>query len=358
MFLVERIDLPRADRQRVQTQNALLGFAFGDAYGYAVERSLDPMTGVASARVTDATQLMLTSCEGLIRGQLRLKAGKQPVLASMLDAALTRWGAVQPGVTVMGARTSSGVALAWLHREKLLRRNRRHGKATVAALVGAGPGQPSKGNGALSRVMVLGLLDNFDPADAREVAALTHAHDTAMYAAQAAVAIGQHMRTGGQHLKAAAASVAAELSAIGQPQAHVVASRIGEALNAQVTGRQFAAPPYLADGALAIAIHAAAGTREITDALATATVGRGRDAPVIGALTGFYTALEVSGQSPGYGVITIGEPTRDGLQMFPGAWLERLEGRALVERVAADGYRNFIPGYVPTADDAMRYPHV
>jgi ADP-ribosylglycohydrolase len=55
------------DERRVRERAiaALIGFVAGDAYGAAVEHGLQPFSSREASRVTDATQLMLATGEGL-----------------------------------------------------------------------------------------------------------------------------------------------------------------------------------------------------------------------------------------------------------------------------------------------------
>jgi ADP-ribosylglycohydrolase len=182
---------------RSRIRGSLLGGAVGDALGAAVARqSLEAMrqhSGPARLRqpepvpgaVTDETQLMLFTAEGLVM------AGRDPTLAGRSGAvrsvhrAYLRWLKTQGEHS--GHPTFERTSEGWLLPRPELHSRCAPDATFLVALRGRRMGrveQPlnsSKGGRGLARMAVVGLARSIDDpfAAAREIAGLTHGHPSA-----------------------------------------------------------------------------------------------------------------------------------------------------------------------------------
>lgn len=181
----------------------LLGGAIGDALGAPIEfMSLseiqqkygkgmiqDLETGSwGRGAVTDDTQMMLFTLEGLIRGYMRYFDRGFADLCTVLHHAYQRW------LVTQGVKTDLDlpryVFSGWLLENRELYNSRAPGNTCITALINAtGPGRHdnrlnnSKGCGGIMRVAPVGLmmLDAFS--EGVTSAAITHCHPTGYLAA-------------------------------------------------------------------------------------------------------------------------------------------------------------------------------
>jgi ADP-ribosylglycohydrolase len=177
-------------RWRHRAVAALLGFAVGDAYGVAVGRSEQPFGGT-DAEVSDATQMMLACCEGMLRTFVRARVGhKNPALQDMIWHAVARWGAEQGDMELSADARGAATQPAWLSEQPIMRVRNRHGSAAAKALAHGPRTTSSAGSAALYRVAPLSLcIVPFDLSAVRSVVALTHDAPDATLAAVACTAL-------------------------------------------------------------------------------------------------------------------------------------------------------------------------
>jgi hypothetical protein len=357
----ERLELQLPRRHR--TVAALLGFAVGDAYGVAVGRGEEPFSG-PRAEVSDATQTMLACCEGLLRCFVRAHVGlKQPTPEGMVWPALRRWAAAQGDMDLsFDAYEESGFHRpAWLSEQPVMRVRNRHGSALAKALA-SGPGKTgSAGSAALFRVAPVSLLAApGDPEDAvRSVVALTHDAPGALLAA---VALHRIIRetfmseSSERSLHERIVFVAEGL------KADLIGLELGTALSQAIATDPFSPPKsmpaHTAQGTLVRAVRAAAHPESLPVVLANVTAGRTHDVTSLGAITGLLASLELAREVKPNGVAVHEYAFGSGTQLVPPDWLERLVGREVVERMAADLRKIAVspwPVHVD-ADIVTRYP--
>jgi ADP-ribosylglycohydrolase len=327
---------------RSRVAGCFLGGALGDALGAPIEFS--PLaeirerhgdagiTGLAPYRgglglVTDDTQLTLFTAEGLITAALA-DADSPEQVARYMHLSYQRWLATQQ------SSRPSRPPQSWLAGQEWLYDRRAPGNACLSGLSSgvmgtlAAPANPgSKGCGAVMRSAPFGLqLGKKSPEVFREAVAgavLTHGHPSGYLAAGAfavivrALADGAGLAEGladalvflrgwpGHEETTAALTAARDAAAVGQPGPEAV-QRLGEG--------------WVAEEALAIAVYAA---------LAFPGTGQARDALLL--------AVNHSGDSDSTGSICgnlVG--AWHGREALPEDWLTAVEGRAVIEQLAAD----------------------
>ena len=339
---------PGLDRFR----GCLLGGAIGDALGYpiefitteAIERAHGrdapaslSFAGGAPARISDDTQMTLFTAEGLIRATRRERAGHGRDPNTVTALALLRWYRTQGGQPI-----ERGDEPGWLVAEPALHARRAPGNTCMAALHALGaarvlalptvetPPNDSKGCGAVMRVAPCGLVAATRALAyelARDNGVITHGHPSGyLSAAYLAAAIWDLAR--GASLP----------EAMGHADALLAPEPDGDEMRACVAqARQLAAhgPPtpaaieelgggWVGEEALAIALlcaltHDPAEPRGLERTLWRAVAHSG-DSDSTGAITG-----NLLGASLGVGAL-------------PAAWLEVLELRDVIDRIATDLY--------------------
>jgi ADP-ribosyl-[dinitrogen reductase] hydrolase len=347
----------------------LLGGALGDALGYPVEflrtaaeieRVLGPVSlerlpraRGGKAFVSDDTQMTLFTAEGLVRASHRWMDRGICHPPDMLLGAYQRWLSTQTGAET--ERWSDPLARGWLIDVPELRVRRAPGNTCLSALVASMEAETlpsvdarpndSKGCGAVMRSAPIGLaVDDVGEAFrlGRDAAVLTHGHPSGYLSAAYFAAVihqvareaplGRAMEVADRLLRqesdasevAAAVDAARELAAAGTP------SR--EALEKLGGG-------WVGEEALGIALGCALTNEDGVPASIAATLWRAvahaGDSDSTGSLTG-----NLLGAMYGVGAL-------------PPAWLEDLELRDVIERVARDLYITCILGLEP---DFVRYP--
>ena len=333
----------------------VLGGAVGDAFGYAVEfdrwstiqrkygaKGLQqPVLRGGELVVSDDTQMTLFTLEALIeslptQGQPASSLQLRPFLAAC-QRAYRRWGHTQ-GVPLSHELLSG----SQLVHSPALRQRRAPGNTCLSAVrAGAGgtceqPINDSKGCGAVMRTAPLGLLAGTPVGQALllgcTAGALTHGHVDGWLPAGLLAAMVQHLLQGHELPSAVAQALATAQQSV-EP-ADTASARL---LQAAVRHAQAALPPAVAwlslgegwtgDEALAIAVYAAASTRNFEDAIRVAANHDGDS----------DSTASIAGQLVG---------ARDGILSVPHAWVRRLDvlpqALALIDRFtnADNGNRN------------------
>ncbi|MFE1298956.1 ADP-ribosylglycohydrolase family protein [Streptomyces sp. NPDC058731] len=332
---------------RARVRGCLLGGALGDALGYPVEfSSLDSIraahgdrgvTGLVPdadgviGRISDDTQMTLFTVEGLRQAHERERAkGIGGGALQLLGQAYGRWLYTQ-----RKPRPDEGNRGLW--GEAWLYARRAPGNACLSGLAGEavpdphaplgppGPVNPgSKGCGAVMRSAPFGLTGA--PADrafalAAHCAQITHGHPTGYYAAGALAATIAHVvhdgdsiegavlrtlrllaRYPGHEETTAALEHALDLAADGEPSAGKV-EKLGQG--------------WVAEEALAIGVYCALAAPSVSEALLLA-VNHSGDSDSTGSVCGNLLGA------------------RHGDVGLPHAWLEHVEGRAVIGTLADD----------------------
>ncbi len=326
-------------------RGSLLGGAVGDALGAPIEfMSLaeirdrfgaDGLTDYASAygrrgAITDDTQMTLFTADGLLRGWVRAseRGIGNPLVA--IHRAYYRWLLTQgerPPTAINAGRDG------WLFQVEDLHSRRAPGMTCLSALREAEDllspeiaKNNSKGCGGVMRVAPIGLFASTIGADDRvfdmaaEAAALTHGHPTGFLAAGylavmiAAILRGEDVAGGmeaadiylqskdGRGEVQRAVDTARELAARGRPSPEDIENLGGG---------------WVAEEALAIAVCAALVARDFTDGVLLA-VNHSGDSDSTGAIAGNLLGAQL------------------GVAAIPIAWLDELELRTEIERIACD----------------------
>ncbi|WP_062438602.1 ADP-ribosylglycohydrolase family protein [Herbidospora daliensis] len=324
-----------------RVRGCLIGGAVGDALGAPVEfdslsrirAAYGPggITDLTDGLVTDDTQMTLFTVEGLIRGSVRGRERGQGHVPSTVRHAYLRWLDTQDhqGPPVPGDvlhRTG------WLREQTWLYARRAPGNACLSGLRGhVAPN--SKGCGSVMRSAPFGL-GPWPAGQAYEWAAecshFTHGHPTAAASSGALAAIVHHLVNDTTLDDAVAAALklvddpatagalraAVDLAHGGPPSAEKVES-LGEA--------------WVAEEALAIGVYCALAGGSFTEALVLAANHSG-DSDSTAAICGNLLGAE--------GV------------RIPAGWIDRVEGRDTIERLAADFVDEMTRGGAPRD----RYP--
>nr|WP_062335621.1 ADP-ribosylglycohydrolase family protein [Herbidospora sakaeratensis] len=323
-----------------RVRGCLIGGAIGDALGAPVEfdslariRATYGPGGIADLTdglVTDDTQMTLFTVEGLIRGSVRTRERGHGDVPSTVRHAYLRWLDTQdhPGPPSGDALHRTG----WLREQTWLYARRAPGNACLSGLRGH-VAADSKGCGTVMRSAPFGL-GPWPAGQAYEWAAecsqFTHGHPTATASAGALAAIVCHLVDDTTLENAVAATLplvddpatadalraAVDLAHAGPPSADKVES-LGEA--------------WVAEEALAIGVYCAIAGRSFTEALVLAANHSG-DSDSTAAICGNLLGAE--------GV------------RIPPAWIDRVEGRDTIERLADDFVNEMTRGGAPRD----RYP--
>lgn len=323
---------------RNRIRGCLLGGAVGDALGAPVEfdalatirrrfgpqgiTAFSPVYGRLGA-ITDDTQMTLWTAEGLIRAWVRGSLRGISSFPGCVGHAYLRWLRTQgrrprPQVEIGGDGWLWGVQALWSPRAP--------GNTCLSALSSAQsfgdfPANDSKGCGGVMRVAPVGFIRPFGRpfAVGCDVARLTHGHPSGYLAAGYFAAVIAALADGCD-LQAALGRADADLDGCDGRDEVVRAVAAARALAAN--GRTDVLPAelgagWVAEEALAMALWCALVGRDFRDAVVLA-VNHGGDSDSIGSLTG-----QLLGALHGPDVI-------------PAEWLEPLELRAEIERLADD----------------------
>lgn len=350
----------------------LLGGAIGDALGYPVEfvgsaASIVDRFGAAppgrldfarpgEALVSDDTQMSLFVAEGVIRAIQRFNDRGIASVPGVIGRALLRWYDTQ---TVSPERIASFERNGWLRTEARLYARRAPGNTCLSSLEMLSRSEPpspplnnSKGCGAVMRSAPIGLAAG-DRAGAFEVAcesgAQTHGHPlgylpagylaSVVFDVARGMGLAEAMNAADELLRHEAIEggfPGAESRIPGQDEAHRRGAReLLECVNrARVAARSVGVPTssevealgggWTGEEALAISLFCALTVREgapgaVGRAL-WASVVHGGDSDSTGAITGNILGAAF------------------GAEALPGAWVERVDLRDTIERLAGDLY--------------------
>lgn len=326
----------------------LLGGAAGDALGAPVEflrwerirrefgesgiRSFVPAYGQLGA-ITDDTQMMLFTAEGLLRAHVRGASRGICHPPSVIHHALLRW------LLTQGERTPLEVGQdGWLFSDRRLWSRRAPGNTCLSALrasrsFGELADNDSKGCGGVMRVAPCAFFPNaFD--NAAESARTTHGHPSGYLAAGLFADILARIWSEGIELAAATrASLAAHGDKPGMEETHRIIERV---LALHQSGKQPSPESierlgggWVAEEALAIGLWCALAADSLEEGVITA-VNHSGDSDSTGLIAGHFLGLI------------------HGPEAIPQRWLEHLELRDVVEQVAWDIVQ--IPGQYQTEE--------
>jgi ADP-ribosyl-[dinitrogen reductase] hydrolase len=347
-------------------RGCLLAGACGDALGAAIEfmsrdeiralyGPLGPDRYVSRSRPTgawtDDTQMTLFTAEGMIRARTRARLHGICHPPRVVRHAYLRWLHTQ-GVPVREEITlgSKPWPDGWLVKQRFLHERRGPGNTCLTALASGLFGTPerrmndSKGCGAVMRMAPVALHDLVGQDAFRsgcEFGALTHGHPTGYLAAGVLAATVAGLLVG-QELSAALDAATARLCKYPQHEETLAALR--QARAAAAAGTPSAdrvaslGPGWIAEEALAVGVYCALVAPDVLSGLRLA-VNHGGDSDSTGAIAGNLLGA------------------MHGPRAIPDVLLEDLEGREVIERVAADLVAHVLeqrPGI--EEEDLERYP--
>ncbi|PKM31990.1 MAG: crystallin J1 [Gammaproteobacteria bacterium HGW-Gammaproteobacteria-11] len=339
----------------------LLGGAVGDALGAAVEfsdwatiqkqfgpagiRQMVPAYGRVGA-ITDDTQMMLFTAEGLIRATVRGEARGICDMASVVHHALLRWLATQH----VPASTKVGMD-GWLITESELWSRRAPGNTCLSALsqssrFGEFAVNASKGCGGVMRVAACAFFANpFELGS--ETARLSHGHPTGYLAAGLFADILKLIWREDLSLhKACVESLARHGDLPGMEETRQLVESVLE-LHAQgirptPSAIERLGGGWIAEEALAIGLWCALSAENLEEGVVLA-VNHSGDSDSTGLIAGNLLGL-IHGPSA-----------------IPGDWLSQLELRQVITQIAAD--ITFVPHCYDPDDSTdagsaiwLRYP--
>lgn len=336
-------------------RGCLLGGAIGDALGYPVEfirgdqiewkhgkvapERLD-FDGKTPARISDDTQMTLFTAEGLMRARARLDDRGMCSVPSVMASALLRWYETQ------GGKIASAGDRGWLVDERGLHALRAPGNTCMSALAalaqGGGlpsvesPPNDSKGCGAVMRVAPLGLGANSRESAwelARDQGVITHGHPSGYLSAAYFAAVIHDLARGASLADAAAGADALLAAAAGREELVAV---LAKARDLATRGQPSMATieslggGWTGEEALAIAMLCASTydpdePRAFEQALWRAAAHSG-DSDSTAAITGNLLGARL------------------GVGALPAAWLDVLELREVIDRIAVDLHATMIRG--------------
>lgn len=324
--------MTRAERIR----GCLLGGAVGDALGAPVEfldwlaikaqfgpegiSNFVPVYGVLGA-VTDDTQMMLFTAEGLLRAFVRGSSRGICHVPSVIHHALQRWYITQGGQPVMEVGQDG-----WLIDQQALWSRRAPGMTCMAALrssqrFGEHAANDSKGCGGVMRVAPCAFFGNaFE--FAADSARLTHGHPTGYLAAGIFADILQRLDQSQCSLQRALSQI---LEAHGQLQGMDETRLILEKVAGFYRAGTLPTPEgiaalgggWIAEEALAIGLWCALMADSYEQGVVWA-VNHSGDSDSTGLIAGHLLGIQL------------------GVTAIPACWLSNLELRDVIERIAED----------------------
>ncbi len=337
-FLRIEEHVPRLRRDPAAVLGCLLGGAVGDALGAPIEflrwpeieRQFGARGGVVDfvpaygrlGAITDDTQMMLFTAEGLLRSWVCAVSRGACHSPSIVHHALLRWLLTQdePAVTAVGRD-------GWLFGERRLWSRRAPGNTCLAALrasrrFGEPTDNASKGCGGLIRVAPCAFFPGaFERA--AESARLTHGHPSGYLAAGlfADILARLWLDETTSLREASLASLAEHGGRPGMEETHRLVARVlalhAEGVKATPQGIERLGGGWVAEEALAIGLWCALGAGSLEEGLIRA-VNHGGDSDSTGLIAGHFLGL------------------LQGPEAIPARWLDRLELRDVIERIALD----------------------
>jgi ADP-ribosylglycohydrolase len=343
-------------RMRDAFRGCLLGGAIGDALGAPVEfmrlgeirRRFGPagVTDLVAGHwppgsITDDTQMTLFTAEAMIRGLHRFEERGIASAPAVARHAYLRW------LRTQGEEVEEDVLDGWLVSVPELHARRAPGNTCLSALAAGGVGTPespakdSKGCGTVMRIAPVGLaLPDTAFRTGCELAAITHGHPTGWLAAGYLAQLVAELAAG-KDLPYAARAALGALEAGNESAetrlAAVSALELAEEGGLSPEKVESHGGGWVAEEALAIGLYCALVARDFEHGVLLA-VNHGGDSDSTGAIAGNLLGL-VHGEK--------GIPRR---------WLERLELREVIERVADDLWEHFGREPRRPCDDLDRYP--
>lgn len=336
MYVRERTQSRTPPRDPYVVLGCLLGGAVGDALGAPVEflrwasirrefgeagiRDFVPAYGQLGA-ITDDTQMMLFTAEGLLRAHVRGVSKGICHPPSVIHHALLRW------LLTQGERTPLEVGQdGWLFGDRRLWSRRAPGNTCLSALrasrsFGELADNDSKGCGGVMRVAPCAFfLDAFD--NAAVSARTTHGHPSGYLAAGLFADILARIWREGIALAAATrASLAAHGDKPGLEETRSIIERVlvlhESAEQPSPTAIEQLGAGWIAEEALAIGLWCALAADSLEEGV-IAAVNHSGDSDSTGLIAGHFLGLI---HGPG---------------AIPQRWLEQLELRDVVEQVAWD----------------------
>ena len=343
----------------------LLGGAVGDVLGAPVEfmslaeirRRLGPQ-GVTDfmeaygrlGAITDDTQMTVFTAEGLLRGCSRWRDKGIASAAGMLHHAYLRWLKTQgmtsrhPAFTEATRRGDNG----WLLGVRALHARRAPGNTCLSALCSAEMGamerplNDSKGCGGVMRVAPVGLFFG-EPEKAFDIgceaAAITHGHPSGYLSAGCLAATIAAVSDGRPLTEAIHEAVRILRDRAGHEQClRAVEAALGLASSEAPTPEtvETLGGGWVGEEALAISVYCALCSHDDYAKGVLWAVNHGGDSDSTGAITGNILGALL------------------GVRAIPERWLDRLELRAEIERLAddllgrhseSDVWRERYPGY-------------
>lgn len=341
-------------------KGCLLGGAVGDALGAPVEFldwsavratfgargivDLAPAYGRLGA-ITDDTQMMLFTAEGLLRAHVRGASRGICNVPAVIHHALLRWLMTQD----YPSATSVSVT-GWLVEERELWSRRAPGQTCLSALkastdFGSFAENNSKGCGAVMRVAPCAFFRNaFD--NAAESGRLTHGHPTGYMSAGLFADILQRIVDRDDSLEdAITKSLAEHGGKSGMEETRAIIERVlrfyHQGLRPTSEHIDELGGGWIAEEALAIGIWCALTATSFEDGVINA-VNHSGDSDSTGLIAGHLLGIQ-------YGV-----------EAIPDRWLAPLELRGVIEAIAVDIERvpREFSGYGGEAEDEIwaRYP--
>ncbi|WP_136686017.1 ADP-ribosylglycohydrolase family protein [Falsirhodobacter xinxiangensis] len=337
-FIVNRTTMVRA---------CLFGGAMGDALGAEIEfwslekiraRFPDGLTAMPAhdgrvGSITDDTQMVLFTAEGLIRAMVRAEDRGICAPEAVVHHALMRWYRTQGGTPAMK------ICDVGLIGDARLRKRRAPGNTCLSALgaarhFGDVARNDSKGCGTIMRVAPCALIaSDAQQAErlARDTSALTHGH---VLGQEAAIAFARILF---EVMHGATLERAVEAVRLSRP--------IMEALDFAMTAPACGSPErvqrlgggWVAEEALAIAVYSARVARDVTHGLQIAVTHSG-DSDSTGAMAGNLLGLL--------------HPT----DVLRHEWRSELECTDLIDRIARDLARAGDPAGRIADDLRIQYP--
>jgi ADP-ribosylglycohydrolase len=340
---------------RERISGCLLAGAVGDALGNPVEflswpeiRDRFGQAGVTRparpAEFTDDTQLTLFTVEGLIRARVRGRSKGICHPPSVVRHAYLRWLHTQ-GVPQAGADPSDrGEPDGWLVRQQILGRRMAPGNTCLSALASGGKGtlaepvNDSKGCGAVMRAAPVGFFAESAAqawAESCDIAAITHGHPDGIHPAGVLAVVVRLLADGRDLADAIGAATAFAPAASSTRRLLATATGLATAgLPDPLTLTERLGPGWVGDEALAVAVCCVLAAPTPAAAL-LAAVNHSGDSDSTGSIAGNLLGAA-------FGTVAI-----------PPGWLDMLDGRELVEQVAADAATELLD---PPWDDEHDIP--
>lgn len=347
-------------------RGALLGGAIGDALGFPLA-SADSTSAVVARhggrapkdllalpgdapRISDDTQMTLFTAEGVVRGLQRHAERGVASIPDCVGRALLRWYATQLGAPVEGAEPAG-----WLSRDARLAARRAPGATCLAALNAISAGRPagsvesppngSRGCGAVVRSAPIGLAAasrELAFATARDAAALTHGHPSGYLSAACFAALIFDVARG----KELADAIELALPLLSSERGHEETAR------ALLRARSLATGLVPSPAVLATFGEGSAGDEALGIAVLCALAADTSSAE--GIAEAIWRAVAYGGDGDGTGSLTgnlLGAMV--GVEELPPRWLEQVELRDAIDRLACDLYATSVLG---TVLDFESYP--